>query len=100
MYVLNIFLTPAYQGARGSLHRIKSEKFWLFTVGFVRGGGGESFKNVFFFFNRCVYFYFLVVVGLYCYAWVFSSCSERGLLSIAAHWLLTEVAFPVAEHRL
>ena len=49
MYVLNIFLTPAYQGARGSLHRIKSEKFWLFTVGFVRGGGGESFKNVFFF---------------------------------------------------
>ena len=69
-------------------------------MGFVRGGGGESFKNVFFFFNRCVYFYFSVVVGLCCYPWVFSSCGERGLLSIAARWLLTEVACPGAEHRL
>ena len=73
----------------------------MFTVGFVRGGGGESFKNVFFyFFNRRVNFYFLAVVGLRRYAWVFSSCGERGLLSAAAHWLLTEVASLVAEHRL
>ena len=71
----------------------------MFTVGFVRGGGGESFKNVFFFLSiRCIYFYFLVVVGLHCYTWAFSSCGEWELLLVAAHWLLTEVAS--LEHRL
>ena len=53
------------------------------------GVGNPSRMSFFFFFNRRVNFYFLAVVGLRRYAWVFSSCGERGLLSAAAHWLLT-----------
>ena len=43
---------------------------------------------------------FLAVLGLRCCAWAFSSCGERGLLSIAVHGLLIAVASLVAEHRL
>ena len=43
---------------------------------------------------------FLAVLGLRCCAWAFSSCSERGLLFVVVHGLLTVVASLVAEHRL
>ena len=55
-----------------------------------------------FFFYKFIYFIylFLVVLGLRCWAWAFSGCSERGLLSVAVHRLLIAVASLVAEHRL
>ena len=37
-------------------------------------------------------------LGLPCCFWAFSSCSEQGLLFIAAHGLLIVVASHVAEH--
>ena len=43
---------------------------------------------------------FLAVLGLRCCAQAFSSCSERGLLFVAAHGLLIVVASLVAEHGL
>ena len=43
---------------------------------------------------------FLAMLGLYCFAWAFSSCCERGLLFIAVHGLLIEVGSLVAEYRL
>ena len=43
---------------------------------------------------------FLVALCLCCCAWAFSSCSERGLLFVVVHGLLTAVAFLVAEHGL
>ena len=47
-------------------------------------------------------FIYLVLAGLgpHGCVWAFSSCSERKLLSIAVHRLLTAVAAPVAEHAL
>ena len=51
----------------------------------------------FIFFN---FFLFLVVLGLHCCAWAFSSCGERGLLFIVVRGLLIAVASLVAEHRL
>ena len=44
--------------------------------------------------------YFLVSLGLHCCPWAFSSCSEQGLLLVAVHGLLIEVASLVAEYRL
>ena len=41
---------------------------------------------------------FLAVLGLSCCAWAFSSCSERGLLFIEVHGLLTAVASLVVGH--
>ena len=55
------------------------------------------------FFNRFMYvcmYAFMAVLGLRCCVWAFSSCSERGLLFIAARVLLIAVASLVAEHRL
>ena len=62
----------------------------------------EISKFSFFFFNKFIYFIylFLAVLGLCCWARAFSSCGERGLLSIAVHGLLIAVASLVAEHRL
>ena len=45
-------------------------------------------------------FLFLDVLGLHCYAQAFSSWGEWGLLFIAVHGLLIEVASLAAEHRL
>ena len=45
-------------------------------------------------------FFFLVVLGLPCCLWAFSSCGERGLLFVAVHGLLIAVASCVAEHGL
>ena len=48
-------------------------------------------------------FYFilyLAVLGLRCRAWAFSSCSERGLLSVAVRGLLIAVASLAVEHGL
>ena len=43
---------------------------------------------------------FLAELDLRCCIWAFSSCGERGLLSIALHRLLPAVASLVAEHGL
>ena len=48
----------------------------------------------------CLFYLFLAVLGLCCYARAFSSCDERGLLFIAVRGLLIAVASLVAEHRL
>ena len=50
--------------------------------------------------NLFIYYLFLAALGLCCYAWVFSSCGEQGLLFVAVHGLLIVVASLVAEHRL
>ena len=42
----------------------------------------------------------MAALGLRCCSRVFSSCSELGLLFIAVHRLLIEVASLVMEHRL
>ena len=39
-------------------------------------------------------------LDLRCCLWAFSSCGERGLLSVAVHGLLTAVASLAAEHGL
>ena len=58
-----------------------------------------SFSKIFL--KNLFYFYlFLGALGLCCYAWVFSSCSERGLLFIAVRGPLIAVASLVAEHGL
>ena len=41
----------------------------------------------------------LTVVGLCCYIWAFSSCSEPGLLFIVVRELFMVVASLVAKHR-
>ena len=46
-----------------------------------------SFIRVYFFF-----FFFLAALGLRCCAWAFPSCSEQGLLIVAARGLLIVVA--------
>ena len=53
------------------------------------------------FFNIHLFIYlFLAALGLRCWARAFSSCIERGLLSVAVHGLLIVVASLVAEHGL
>ena len=42
---------------------------------------------------------FLAVLGLHCFTWAFSSCSEQGLLFIVVCGLLIAVASLVAEDR-
>ena len=39
-------------------------------------------------------------MSLLCYVWDFSSCTEWGLVFIAVHGLLIEVASLVVKHRL
>ena len=48
-----------------------------------------------FFFN--LFFYFLAVLGLCCYAQAFSSCSEQGLLFVTMHRLLIAAASHVVS---
>ena len=60
-------------------------EFWFFLKG-----------QVFYLFI----YLFLAELGLRCCVWAFSSCSEWGLLLVALHRLLIEVASLVAEHRL
>ena len=43
---------------------------------------------------------FLVVLGLHCYLWAFSSCGKSGLLFIVVLGFLIVVASLVAEHGL
>ena len=43
---------------------------------------------------------FLVVLGLPCCTWAFSSCGEWGLLFVAVYQLLIAVASLVSEHGL
>ena len=43
---------------------------------------------------------FIAVLGLPCYTWAFSSCSERGILFLVVCRLLIEVASLVVEHGL
>ena len=43
---------------------------------------------------------FLVVLGLCCYAWVFSSCGEQGPPFVPVHGFLIAVAFLVGEREL
>ena len=43
---------------------------------------------------------FFAALGLHCYAWAFSCCSEQGILFVAVHRLLILVASLVAECRL
>ena len=43
---------------------------------------------------------FLVVLGLCCYTWLFSSCSEQGLLPSCGVWASRVVGSLVAEHGL
>ena len=44
--------------------------------------------------------FWLAALGLRCYAWVFSSCSEQKLLLVAVQGLLTVVASLVEEQGL
>ena len=46
------------------------------------------------------FFFFLLVLGLRCYAQAFSSCVEQGLLFFAMCGFLIVGASLVAEHRL
>ena len=54
---------------------------------------GSSFSKF-----LCHLFYFLVVLGLCCYAWAFSTCGEWGVLYVEVPGLLIAVASPVVEH--
>ena len=47
-----------------------------------------------------LFFYFLDVLGLCCFAWAFSSCGEGGLLFVVVHGLLITVDSHIVEHRL
>ena len=44
--------------------------------------------------------FFMAMLDLCCYAWAFSSCSERGLSLVVVQGLCTALASLVAEHRL
>ena len=52
-----------------------------------------------FLFNKFIYL-FLAALGLRCCLRAFFSCGERGLLFVAVHRLLTEVASLAVEHGL
>ena len=66
----------------------------IFFASFFLEGGSEKFF-FFFFYNL-----FLVVLGLQCYEWAFSSCPEQEPLFIEVRGLLTAVACFVPEHSL
>ena len=59
-------------------------------------------SSICFLFFKFIYFIysFLAGLGLGCCVRAFSSCGEQGLLFIAVHGLLIEVASLVAEHWL
>ena len=58
------------------------------------------FFNNFLSFFKFLFINLLAALGLRCYARAFSSCGEEGLLFVAVHRLLTEVASLVADHGL
>ena len=60
----------------------------------------ETVLNSFFFFFKYLFIYFLVVLGLRFCARAFSSCGERGPLSIAVRRPFTIAAALVVEHML
>ena len=61
----------------------------------------NKLRFLFFLFKFIYLIYlFLAALGLRCCARAFSSCGERGLLSVAVRRLLTAVASLAAEHRL
>ena len=62
-----------------------------------KGSKTVFLNTLFIFFHK---FFFSVALGLYCWAWSFSSCCEWGLLFVAVHGFLTAVASLVVEHRL
>ena len=69
---------------------------WSFIILFT-----YFYMFIIFLFKKILRIYlFLAALGLHCCAWAFCSCSERGLLFVAVHGLLTAVASLVAEHRL
>ena len=45
-----------------------------------------------------LFFFFLAVLGLHCWARSFCNCGEQGLLFVAVRGLLIVVASLVAEH--
>jgi len=71
---------------------IKEIFFFCFWIQCVPASFVCSFKMIF--------FIYLAVPGLHCFAKAFSSFGEHGLLFIAIHRLLTVVSSLVAEHRL
>ena len=54
---------------------------------------------VFFYYYYFLINLFLAALGLCCFARAFSSCGERGLLSVAVHGLLTAMV-SLVEHGL
>ena len=65
---------------------------------FVSNLGGHSLSahevflfTYYSFFNKLIYL-FLVVLGLHCCVWAFSSCGEQGLLFLEVSGLLIAVA--------
>ena len=58
----------------------------MFTVGFVRGGGGESFKNVFFFFLIDV---FIFIFRLW---WVFVATHGCSPVAVSGGYSLLQLA--------
>ena len=60
----------------------------------------SSGQYFFFLIFNLIYLLFLVVSGLRCCTWAFSSCGERGLLFIVVRGLLIAVASLVVEHGL
>ena len=66
---------------------LQTQESWSWPTNIIQG---------LFFFN--LFILFLAVLGLCCCTWAFSSCGERGLLSVAMHRLLIAVASLVVEH--
>ena len=58
------------------------------------------FFELFFFLINLFIYLFLAELGLRCCTQAFSSCGERGLIFIAVHGLLIEMASLAVEHRL
>ena len=57
-------------------------------------------KYPFISFLKITCYLFLVVLGLCCCSWAFSSCDEQGLLFVAVSRLLTLVASFAEKNRL
>ena len=81
-------------GQEGRIVNSYSEELRSLVVFREEGLGGFLF--VCFGFN----YLFLAALGLCCFAWTFSSCTEQGLLFVAVQGFLIVVASLVAGHRL
>ena len=64
------------------------------------GMQAQSSQIFFYLFMYLCIYLFLTVLGLYCCAWAFSSCGERGLLFFEVWGFLIAVASLTAEHKL